>query len=142
MSSPGAWSAGLLDPSHCEYIGVECYKDRGYIKAIRFDGGPHREIHYGWTNGFRSEVEVRSAAGAGANCWESGRASGMWGVSHPVNNIGRGRGPAIPDRDYGTCPKHHLKLPVSGIFHQCSCSRGDPNRAPQNPAASSIRTRT
>ena len=104
----------------CEYIGIDRYEDRGYIKAVRADGGPALQIHYGWTNGFQSEAEVLAAVGE-APFWPSERGTGLWGVSHPVNNLDHGGGgPAKHLREYGTCPKHFLKLPATGICGECS----------------------
>lgn len=106
----------------CEHVGIERFEDRtGYIKAVRGDGGPALQINYGWTNGFRSEIEVRTAVGDDASYWESGRGTELWGVTHPVNNIGHGGGgPAKDVADHGTCPNCFLELPATGICDNCS----------------------
>lgn len=108
----------------CEYIGIERYENCGtHIKAVRVADGPTLNIAYGWTNGFRSEDEVRQAVGDYAEHWPSGRAkkSGLWGVSHPINRIGHGGGGAQGRglTDFGTCEIHFLKLPASGICDEC-----------------------
>ena len=59
------------------------------------------------------------AATACAVIWSSGRGIGLWGVTHPVNNIGHGGGgPAKEAPDYGTCPKCHLALPAAGRCYE------------------------
>ncbi len=104
----------------CEYIGIERYEDRGgYIKAVRPGGGPALEIHYGWTSGFRSEAEVAAAVDGDAPYWTSDRGTALWGIEHPINNLGHGGGPATKVPDYGTCPVHWMKLPPSGDCDQC-----------------------
>ncbi len=106
----------------CEHVGISRYEDRaGYIKAVRADGGPALQINFGWTNGFRSEAEVREAVGDDASYWESGRGTGLWGVTHPINNIGHGGGGTVKvTADYGTCPTCFLKLPATGTCDDCS----------------------
>ena len=104
----------------CEYLGIDSFEDRGYIKAIRTDEGPSLQIHYGWTNGFQSEAEARSSTGDRVPVWHSGRGTGLWGVTHPVNNIGHGGGgPAKETPDYGTCTKHNIALPATGVCDEC-----------------------
>jgi hypothetical protein len=104
----------------CERIGVERFvpiASDGYLKAIRRDGRADLRIHPGYTNGFLSQEEARSVTGSDANVWESAR-KGLWGVSHPVNQIGQGSGVrSKKERDYGLCP-HNLALPASGV---CEC---------------------
>jgi len=107
----------------CDYIGIERLvpiDTNSYLKAIRRDGGPDIRIHPGFTNGFVSQEEARSASGSDSNAWKSDRKPGqLWGVHHPVNQIGQGSGgPARQQRDYGLCPHHNLKLPASGV---CEC---------------------
>jgi hypothetical protein len=111
----------VLIREFCEYIGIDRYEDRGYIKAVRANRGPALQIHWGWTNGFESEDEARRSTGDRAPCWPSQRGTGLWGVSHPTNNIGHGGGgPANELPDYGTCPSCNITLPATGVCDTCS----------------------
>jgi len=72
----------------CEFIGIDRYEiRRTYIKAVRTDGRPALNIHYGWTNGFQSEAEARAAAGVNTPCFPSERGTGQWWVRHPLHDI-------------------------------------------------------
>lgn len=106
----------------CEHLGIVDYEERaGYIKAVRPDSGPALQINFGWTNGFRSEEEAHAAAGADAKVWPSDRATGLWGVTHPLNAIGHGGGgPEKAAPDYGTCPNCFLTLPATGACDNCA----------------------
>ncbi|WP_137845169.1 hypothetical protein [Microbacterium sp. 2FI] len=102
-------------------IGCESYYDRSsYIKAVRADGGPNLLIAYGWSTGFTSEDEARSATRA-EDCWQDKPHSTRWGVSHPVNKIGQGgQGAAsrTEHRTYDTCPECFTEFAASG---DCRC---------------------
>lgn len=103
-------------------VDVAEYVDRGgCIKVIRRDGGPAIEIHYGYTNGFRSEEEILAAVGD-VDRWISRRGRGMWGVSHPENKLrdGSGVGSARQDRrEYGVCPTCWQTLPATRVCGNC-----------------------
>lgn len=105
----------------CAELDIVQYDDMGsYIKAVR-SGGPALNIAYGWTNGFRSEAEGRSAAGDAAEIWMSQRGKGLWGVTHPINKIGHGGGgPTKPNRTFGFCPRCNLALSADGQCGYCS----------------------
>lgn len=105
----------------CKHLGITDFQETSsYIKAIRTDGNPNLQIEHGWTNGFSSEAEAREATGKGADVWESGRGTGLWGVSHPINKIGNGGGgPARPKRDFGVCPNCLFALPATGECDNC-----------------------
>lgn len=102
-------------------IGIAEYTlTTAYIKARRRGPGPDLNIAYGWSNGFTSEEEARHAAGADARVWRSGRATGLWGVSHPEHKIGhRGGGKSRPPvREYGTCSTCFTRYAANGT---CLC---------------------
>ena len=102
-------------------IGVEGYYGMvGYIKAVRRGDGPALQIHYGWTNGFRSRDEALQAGGDTVVAWPSQRAIDQWGVSHPVHGSSSGgrREFEAERRDFGTCPVCRLAFAANG---SCDC---------------------
>lgn len=105
----------------CEHLGINRFEERvGYIKAVRPDDGPALEIHYGYTNGFRSEREARDAVGDERSPWASERGTGQWGVTHPTHAMREANSPLTKSNEtYRLCPIHHLALPASGICDYC-----------------------
>lgn len=106
----------------CGAVGATRFYERaGYVKAVRPDGRPALHIHFGWTNGFVSEEEVRSAVGELGSYWRSGRAKkkGLWGVTHPINNLRGKNNRKQAKPDYGVCPVHFLALPATKICGLC-----------------------
>jgi hypothetical protein len=101
-------------------VSVDAFFDRGsYIKATRADGGPAVQIHYGYSNGFRSEEEITRSIGD-VDRWRSGRATNLWGVSHPENKIRSSSGGGHAEkREWGYCTTCGLKLPASGLCDMC-----------------------
>ncbi len=102
-------------------IGIEAYfGTTEYIKAVRTGAGPDLNIAYGWSNGFVSEEEARLATGDTTQVWTSSRATGLWGVTHPMHGSGNGGGPESTSgrRDYGTCPTCFTKFAANG---SCPC---------------------
>lgn len=72
-------------------VGIAGYRavpraDNPYVIATRRDGGPALHIHYGYTNGFRSEDEIVRLIGNTAGCAPSSR-KGSWYVEHPTNRV-------------------------------------------------------
>ena len=117
---------GIPDGNHAfirtfvEAIGIRAYYETsGYIKAERADGGPQLNIASGWSNGFVSEQEIVDILGD-VDRWGDDERPRLWGVSHPINNIGHGGGgPAgTGRRSYGTCPECFMELPANGV---CNC---------------------
>jgi hypothetical protein len=103
-----------------EGIGIAAYYETtGYIKAVRSAGGPDLRIASGWSNGFVSEAEICDVLGD-VDRWLSDERVGLWGVSHPENQIGNGGGGPNSEsvRSYGTCSECFLDLPATG---QCNC---------------------
>jgi len=102
-------------------IGVSAYYGTAsYIKAVRNAGAPDLHIHYGWTNGFRSEEEARHATGDTTSTWPSGRGTGQWGVTHPLHghpSTGT-RETRSERRDFGTCPRCNTQFSADG---SCFC---------------------
>jgi hypothetical protein len=97
------------------------YETTGYIKAVRADGGPDVQIHYGGSNGFLSEEEVIAAAGLeAAGRRPSTERHGLWRVSHPVEAPGRdgAMSGGSAKREYGTCPQCFIQFSADG---SCDC---------------------
>lgn len=90
-----------------------------YIKYFRVDNSAPLEIHYGYTTGFQSEVELTDIFGD-VDRSESTRIKGTWVVTHPENKI----------RDSGTiktrqtteqrpCPECGMLLSQTGVCDFC-----------------------
>jgi len=104
----------------CERANINLYTvevDR--IVADRTNGQPPLRIAPGWTNGFVSESEATELCGTGQTIWESERARGMWGVSHPKNWGSSSGGVSKGERDYGSCPACGYALPATGKCDDC-----------------------
>lgn len=101
-------------------LDVEGYFERsGYIKVTRAGGGPAIAIHYGYSNGFRSEDEIVRAVGD-VERWPSARGKGLWGVAHPTNRPHSGGGGTKRDRlELGTCTTCGMQLPATGKCDYC-----------------------
>ncbi|MGO2110767.1 MAG: hypothetical protein ACTH31_04065 [Pseudoclavibacter sp.] len=60
------------------------YQRGGYIKVVRRSHGSPLQIHPGYTQGFRAEIEILLTLGEDADRWQSER-GGLWGVTHPLH---------------------------------------------------------
>jgi len=108
-------------------LGITAFIERsGHIRAERSDGLLALEIHYGYTNGFQSRDEIMGAMGdlisllGHEDVWPSQRARDTWGLTHPVNGLGKadstkGSG---QERDYGTCHRCNHRHAANGT---CEC---------------------
>jgi len=104
----------------CDALGIPLFTvTEALIVADREVGQPSLNIAPGWTNGFNSEDEARTATGGNNPLWTSRRAKGLWGVSHPRNWTRDGSGVARGQRDYGPCPTCGYELPATLKFDSC-----------------------
>lgn len=106
------------------HLGIEVPERKvGYLKLRRTDNpaGPALNVHWGWTNGFRSRNEVEEALGplrtalGPDDIWESSRG---WGISHPENGGGRIATANTTVHDYGTCSDCNWTRAANG---SCGC---------------------
>ncbi len=103
-----------------ESLDVEgIYGRSGYLKLVRVSEGPALQVHRGYTNGFRSEEEIRHLL-PDAHVWRSQRIKGTFGVTHPVHGPMRGDGSRarkpVPQKP---CPNCGDLMPLSGICDNC-----------------------
>lgn len=101
-------------------LDIIAFYDRGsYIRADRARGGYAIQIHYGYSNGFRSEDEITAGVGD-VDRWRSARGTALWGVTHPEHKLRSGGGGAkVERREWGFCPTCGLKLPATGLCDSC-----------------------
>jgi len=103
-------------------IGITgCEVTPSYIKAVRTDGKRPLNIAPGWSNGFIDEAEARAATGDTMPVWDEPTRKGVWGVSHPINWIGRNGSSTRNGKpvDFGLCPVHGQQLAGTGKCWMC-----------------------
>ncbi|KUI22286.1 hypothetical protein [Mycobacterium sp. GA-2829] len=102
----------------CEYRAV-ARADNPYVIARRTDGSADLHIHYGYTNGFRSEDEINRFIGGSAGRAPSSR-KGTWYVEHPTNRVRPAGSERLRDtrREAGFCGCGML-LSLTGACGSC-----------------------
>lgn len=101
-------------------VDVEGLYERGsYIMVARQSGAPALRIHFGYTNGFRSEAEIVKLLGD-VERWPSQRGHDLWGVTHPVHGAQHGSSARRGQRREQTeCPDCGALMPLTGICDNC-----------------------